>query len=435
MQDWPARLGERIAALPAGQLWLGFSAGLDSSVLLHALAALPQARARGLTALHIHHGLQPQADAWAMQAAQAAAALAVPLRLVRVQVDRASGQGLEAAARAARRAAFLRELPQPVILALAQHRDDQAETLLLRLLHGAGNEGLAGIRPLRRLQHDDPARLLWRPLLDLPRSALLDYARQHALHWVQDPSNADPRHARSRLRHQVLPQLEAAFPGASAALAAAAQRLEQESDALEHQARNLLPGLIRAEDNALDAAALGNLPQALSRRILGLWLDQRGLPRPPAGIWARLYPELLQAGSDTQPLLTWRGARLRRYRTALHADNGQPTPALEPRRWDGLTPLPLPGGLGRLHFDPPLLHPQHFLVRPRQGGETLQLRGHRHALKKLLQDAAVPPWQRPLLPLLFDARGQLCSVAGRWHSDAFSTWLAAHHTRLHLQSD
>ena len=429
-------LSERLAALPPGALWVGFSGGMDSTVLLHRLASLPAARERGLVALHVCHGLHADADAWARRCEAFAASLDVPFQRIDVKVSGIENEGLEAAARRARHAAFAQCLPAPGVLALAHHRDDQVETLLLRLLHGAGHEGLAGMRALRPLRRDETTRWLWRPLLDVPRTMLAEHAREQALDFIHDPSNDDPRHLRNRLRHGVLPVLEAAFPQADARIAAAAQRLREEADALDALAFDLLGQHRDPADGSLACLPLRTSPPALARRLAGAWLDASGLPRPPAGIWTRLLPDLVNVRQDATPVLAWRGVRLRRYRDRLFADAGIP----EPRKdwlleWDGTVPLALPDGSGRLAFEPALPTPLHFCVRPRQGGEILHFHGHHRAVKKLLQDAGLPPWQRDALPLLFDAHGRLLSIAARWNDDGFTEQIARSGTRLLRRCD
>ena len=425
-------LAQALETLPAGALWVGFSGGVDSSVLLHALAAIPLARERGLTVLHVCHGLQPEAAAWAEHAGRFAAALGLPFRRVDVVVSGIAEEGVEAAARRARYAAFAQHLPSPGNLALAHHRDDQVETLLLRLLHGAGHEGLAAMRVLRSLGRND-VRRLWRPLLDRPRAELERYAHDHDLDCIDDPSNLQPVFARNRLRHEVLPTLRAMFPDADARIAASARRLREEADALDLVAINLLDEQLDATEHSLACAAFRTLPPALARRLIGAWIDRLGLPRPPPGIWPRILPELIDARPDAEPVLAWRGARLRRHRDALHADENAPDPVPDwSLPWDGTTPLVLPNRLGTLIFTPPLADPATFVVRLRRGGEMLFLRGHRRRVKTLLQEAGVAPWQRAQLPLLFDATGTLLSIAGRWNSDTFQASLQATHSRLRL---
>lgn len=425
----PGRLlAQRIDALPAGALWVGFSGGLDSTVLLHALAQLPQARARGLTALHVDHGSSALSAQWAAHCREVAARLAVGFLTQRPVIEQVQALGLEAAWRRARHAVFIERLPSPGVLALAQHRDDQVETLLLRLLHGAGSEGLAGMRALRPLRAGERARWLWRPLLELPRAALEDYASAHGLRWVEDPANADPRHARSRLRTAVLPALRAAFPDADARIADAAARLDAESRVLDTAARDLLDAALDARDRSLACAPLRAAPAPLVRRAFGHWLDSLGLPRPPPGVWAVLGEDLLDARQDASPELRWAGARVRRHRDRLHAGSDGAALAPKPAPWNGLQPLPWAGR--SLAFEPLLRAPRAFLVRTRAGGETLALRGRHRSVKKLLQEAGLPPWERACLPLLFDESGALCAIGARWLSDAFAQELRALGVRL-----
>ena len=429
--DWLAALAAGVAALPPGALWAGFSGGLDSSVLLHALAHLPAARERGLVALHVDHGSSEQSAHWAEHCRAFADNLGIETHIAKANVQGIAEYGLEGAWRRARYAAFEEALPEPSVLALAQHRDDQVETLLLRLLHGAGSEGLAAMRVWRPLRNDGN-RYLWRPLLDAPRTALHDYAHTHRLVPIDDPANHDPRHARVRLRQTVLPALREAFPDADARIAAAATRLRWEAQVLREGAVRFIlqhcdtPDPKRA-DASLPGNALAQLPLAMLREVMSYWLDLRGLPRPPAAIWLRIVPELIEAAADAQANLHWRGAQLRRHRGRIHALaplDETPSFVLE---WDGLAPLNLPHGLGALALDPAPAQPQCWQVRSRAGGERIRIAGVNRSLKHVMQEAAVPPWQRGRLPLLFDADGHLLAVGNRWRSDRFNARL------LHLQ--
>lgn len=435
MSELPAILDARLAQLPAGALWVGYSGGLDSTVLLHALAHLPSARGRGLAALHVCHGLHPDAGLWARQAQAFATSLEVPFQSVDVNVSGIAREGVEAAARRARHAAFATVLPSPAVLALAHHRGDQVETLLLRLLHGAGQEGLAAMRELRPLRRDDP-RWLWRPLLDLPRVALAAHAREHHLDFVEDPANAHPDYARNRVRQRIVPAMTSAFAEAEARIAASARRLREEADALDALAGERLRELLDPTDRSLACVPLRSFPVALLRRIVGGWLDHLGLPRPPPDVWTALRPELIDARTDATPVLAWRGARLRRYRGRLHGDDGSDAePGDWSLAWDGRTALTLPAGLGTLALDPAPATASSFLVRNRRGGEVLRWHGHRRELKKLLQHAGLAPWLRQRLPLLFGADGELLAVGTRWHADGFAHWLQEHDTALHLHYD
>jgi len=427
--EWLAALAAELAALPQTTLWVGFSGGLDSTVLLHALASLPQARERGLRALHVDHGSGGHSAHWARHCRAFASRLGIEAQVVRANVRDVAKHGLEGAWRRARHEAFAEALPENSLLALAQHRDDQVETLLLRLLHSAGHEGLAAMRKIRPLRSRDSTRWLWRPLLDVPRSRLREYAQMHGLDCIDDPANHDPRHARTRLRTRVLPALRDAFPDADARIAAAATRLREEADALHEVARQFIQTHRDANDASLPARELVRLPNALRREAVSRWLDELGLPRPPAATWSRIVPELIEAAPDADACLRWNGAQLRRYRDrvfALAPFDESPTFTLD---WDGCAPLRLPQGLGTLHIEPAPSEPQRWQVRNREGGERLRLGGMHRSLKHLMQQAALPPWRRGRVPLLFDTRGELLA-AGEMIGDGLQSWLAARQARL-----
>ncbi|MFT4249068.1 MAG: tRNA lysidine(34) synthetase TilS, partial [Pseudomonas sp.] len=260
----------------ATPVMVGFSGGLDSSVLLHWLACSPAQRARGLSALHVHHGLHPQADAWSRHCAAACAALDVPLRVVRVQVTRDAGEGLEAAARHARHAAFAEHLGHGQRLALAHHRDDQAETFLLRALRASGPDGLAAMT----VQRPFAAGTLWRPLLEVSRVALLDYARRHRLAWIEDPANASLEHDRNFLRHRILPLLRERWPHADAALARSATLSGEAKDLLAIDEATALDALLDPH-GALDLDGLRSRPAPLRARLLRRWVADTGAPALP----------------------------------------------------------------------------------------------------------------------------------------------------------
>lgn len=429
-------LADALADAPATPLCVGLSGGLDSTVLLHALAASPAARHRGLRALNVDHGLHAQSPAWAAHCRALCKRLGVPLHVQPVHVGSSVGSGLEAAAREARYAAFAHVLATGETLVLGHHRDDQVETLLLRLLRGSGTAALAGMARLRPLARGQ----LWRPLLALPRTLLHDYARHAGLQWIEDPANADPRHDRSVLRHELLPRLRARWPGADAALARSARLLGEDGERLHRVDAQLLAGVQGFDPATLSLPAFTALEASERRAVLRAWLKVLVLPPPPAAVIDRIDHELLGARDDAAPCLRWAGAELRRYRESLHAMAPLPNPARGWRlRWDGRDALPLPTGFGtlclegagRAGFGEPVE------VRPRDGGERMQCRtgARRQALKHVLQELGVPPWWRQRLPLLFDRSGELVAagdlvVAPAWQDslgDARLRWASPLH--------
>ena len=308
------RLHAQLNALPQGPLAVAFSGGMDSSVLLHALARSPVARARGLRAIHVDHGLHADSENWATHCREIVTRLDMPLQVISVRVDRAAGTGLEDAARRARHAAFAGELRPGEILALAQHRGDQAETVLLKLLRGAGPEGLGAMRSLRECGKG----YLWRPLLDLPRAALHEYAQVHGLRWIEDPSNAQTHLSRNFLRHEILPRLATQWPQAEAALAHSARWLRAAADYIDTQSAAALVGLRGNEPATLDWRGWLALPDALRDPVLRRWLREAGLDEPAHFHVAELERQL-RAANDRKPCVAFDNTELRRHRNWLHA--------------------------------------------------------------------------------------------------------------------
>lgn len=315
--DLPGQLASFAAArLPdADTVFVGLSGGCDSVVLLHLL--LRAGLAGRLTAIHVHHGLSPNADAWAAFCAAYCQSLDVPLIRRAVCVDRHGGQGLEAAARQARYAAFAEALPAEACLLLAQHRGDQAETVLFNLLRGAGVAGAAAMR-VERVQGS--LRLL-RPLLDVSRSEIEAYARQQGLSWIDDESNADTRYTRNFLRHAALTAINQRFPNAETALARAAAHFAEAADLLDELA---------AQDWQLvadgDMARLPELRQISLPRLKNLlrWrLRVLGWQMPVAARLEEFCRQLMHAAPDRHPELVLPGGKMRLARGRLHWHAGQ----------------------------------------------------------------------------------------------------------------
>ena len=405
-----------LAANAAAQLAIAYSGGLDSSVLLHSVATLSQESAASspldLRVVHVDHGLLANSARWAEHCAAVADALGLSFCAVRVEVDLRAGLGLEAAARKARYAAFQQVLPNGTLLLTAHHQDDQCETLLLKLLRGAGTRGLSGMAPLRKLG----ALLLGRPFLTLAREDLLEYARFHGLAWLDDPSNTDQRYARNRIRHSVLPAMREIAPNVEQVLVALAGQARADRALLEAQAHAALARCQGLDGLTLSLAALEREPAALRAWVLRAWLATYGHFESVQPILS-----MFDAKHDRQPEVRLLGASVRRFQNALYllADCPQwEAGALV--RWDAQAELSLPHGL--LSFDKPV-EKQDFIVRLRQGGERLRLpgRSQHSALKDLFQSLSVPPWERNRVPLLFSGR-ELVAVAGICASAEFVAW-------------
>lgn len=414
-----------IAALPPGPILAAYSGGLDSTALLHALAQCAAARERGLRAVHVDHGISDNSAAWARHCETFALALGVELVVRRVGVSRQPELGLEASARRARYAVIETLISPGEIVALAHHRDDQTETVLLKLLRGAGPEGLGAMRPMRRLG----SGYAWRPLLGLPRAALREYANAYGLNWIGDPSNDDPGIDRNYLRLQVLPRIVARWPEAAASIAQSATWARSAAEFIDGESRRAL-----ARVQGLDPATLRfrdwlDLPEALRDPVMRQWLRGLGLAEPTHYQAAELVRQINEAGEDRQPCVRWPGVEVRRYRDLLYAMRPLQFPPLDWNApFDG-GELKLPLDLGTLRLsgaaaNARLAQPLH--VRFRRGGENLRLagRGPTRELRDLLQESGVPPWQRARLPLLFDADERLVAVADLFVGETAAALLA-----------
>jgi tRNA(Ile)-lysidine synthase len=401
----PARVAARVSRhVRRGQsVCVGFSGGLDSTVLLDLLAGLRAQAGFALRALHVHHGLSPNADRWAEACAAFAAGRGVPLRVERVVVDRASRAGPEAAARAVRRAALARAGTD--FVALAHHRDDQAETVLLQALRGTGVKGLAAMAPARA-----SGGVVWlRPLLEEPREALLAHARSAGLDWVDDESNALADFDRNFLRHEVLPRLAQRFPQFRESLARLARHAAAADGLLDALAAEDMARI--ADAGGLPVEGLAALDEARRANVLRRFLALRGLPMPGESRLAEMARQLVGAREDARVLLRHGGRALARHRGWVVAEE-IPAEAGWEVDWNGERTVPLGPGRGEVRFEEKVgegiardrVCAGRWRFAPRRGGERIRLQaaGRTRTLKNLLQEHAVPAWRRPRLPLLFD---------------------------------
>jgi len=408
----------------SGALCVGFSGGLDSSALLHALAIAVRDHSHyRVRAIHIDHQLHPSSAQWQADCEQAARAAGVACFTKQVSVPLDSGAGTEASARTVRYAAFREFLEDGEALLTAHHADDQLETLLLALVRGAGVHGLAGMPACHAFGRG------WhlRPLLDVPRAEIESWARQVGLRWLDDPSNRDTGFSRNYLRHEVIPVLQKRWPAIVPTAARAAQHLGEAAELLDAMAAADLAAA--SVGQCLSVSALRALDPPRRRNLLRHWLRKCGARSPSTRKLAGLEYDMLAAQDDRLPVVTWDDFEVRRYRDLLYA--GPASPAAPGERtfdWDWRSPLSLGEGLGLLRTEivcgealaraklPASLH-----VGFRRGGEELQLPGHaRHRdLKKLLQEADILPWWRQRIPLI-RVREELIAVADLWIAHEFA---------------
>ena len=405
--------------------WVAFSGGLDSHVLLHALAAARENLAADIGAVHVHHGLQQAANDWELHCAAVCEALGVRFEVLRVNAAASDGASPEAAAREARYAALESWLPSGHFLLTAHHQDDQAETLLLQLLRGSGVNGLAAMPASTVL---GKGRLL-RPLLGYPRDELRQYADEQGLDWIEDPSNTDTGFDRNYLRHQVLPVLKQRWPSAAAALARSAGHCAETADLMQQLAMQDSGMPADVDLQTLSMQRVAELSPPRQRNLLRYWIHQAGGQTPSTAVLARIRHDMLQSREDAEPCVRWGNCEVRRYRDMLYLLE-QSADATEPRElhWMLDEPLSLPGSCGVLHVSETtgqgirlsVARQEGAKVGWRRGGERCHPvgRANRHSLKKLFQERGVPPWERPHIPLIYIG-GELAAVADLWVCEPF----------------
>jgi tRNA(Ile)-lysidine synthase len=414
----PAVGGAGAAPAPsAPPLVIAYSGGPDSTVLLDLACRL---RARGvpafanLLAVHVHHGLQPQADAWAQHCAQHCAARSVAFIERRVHVR--TVRGVEAGARTARYAALAQVAAQhgARFLLTAHNADDRVETFLLQWLRGAGLDGLAGIAEQRELARTGVHLL--RPLLEIPREQIEAYVERNGLAVVIDPSNRDPRFARNALRQQVLPSLARLRSGYRKSTARSMELIAEAAELLQEMAGEGLAACMQdAPPGMLRIDALATLAPARRMLVLRAWLAQAGIESPSRARLREALAQALHARGDARVLIRIGASELRRHRgllcLRLPAAHAAAAPAREQLRWRGEGELAVPswGGVLRfvpadgVGFDPDWLRERPLEVRARTGGERFKPHATRPSkrLKHLYQEAGVPEFERSALPLLW----------------------------------
>jgi tRNA(Ile)-lysidine synthase len=393
-----------LASKAAPSLLLAFSGGVDSCVLLHALVQAKKTLDVNLQVMHVHHGLSPNADAWADFCANTCAGYQVPFACVKVQVEKGAGLGLEAAAREARYQALL--AANADVILLAHHQDDQAETLLLQLLRGAGLKGLSA------MASQDAQRSLLRPLLDISRLEIEAYAQAAQLTWIEDESNLDTQYDRNYCRHEVMPVLKARFPAAGATLARSASHMAEAADLLDELAQ--IDAQICVFEGRIDVACLSALSLPRAKNLFRWWLLSLHFLAPSKERLDDMLKQLSNAGADATIKIVLNKATdtyLRRYQGFAYIETNHPEHATEIAMiWQGEAALTMPDGT-QLVFERKQgeglavdrLGGHKLRIASRQGGERFKpdLARPTRTLKHLLQEANMPPWLRERLPLIY----------------------------------
>ncbi|MGA8884503.1 MAG: tRNA lysidine(34) synthetase TilS [Acinetobacter sp.] len=381
---------------------IGCSGGADSMLLLHLMSLL---RPQNIRAIYIDHQLQPDSAAWGKFVAAACEALHVPCIVQAVQVQAGN---LENQARAARYQAYQQHLLSNEILVLAHHQQDQAETLMLRLLSGAGIQGLAAMR-----QIDQRGQLtIWRPMLNLPREQICQWAAELNVQNIQDPSNSNIHYDRAWCREALWPLLQSRFPKMQQALSRSSHLMQ---DAEQILAEVLAQDMASCgTPHALQLNPLLALPPPRQRQLLSAWMRGQGQYRPPFEMVQRLMHEVIHSKADAQAALHWNGFYYARFAQQLHrlpkaeylaAAHEQAPPQLIQLRQN----QPMQALAGQFLIRPGqqaglslALLERKLTLTQRQGGEKIHLHGRAGAwpLKKAIQQAQIFPWLRHRIQIL-----------------------------------
>lgn len=413
-----------------------FSGGLDSTVLLHVAARIPDIKLR---VIHIHHGLHADADRWSEHCIKVCRELNVELDVIHVEVKKNDGKGIEAAARHSRYQAIAKHIQDDEVLLTAHHRQDQAETLLLRLLRGSGSHGLAAMRALSSAHGFQQVR----PLLSVSKVELQSYANEEKLTWVEDPSNSKTDYDRNFLRQEIMPLLETRWPHAADSFARSAELLTEEHQCLREQSEIFLSQVQGVDQFAISVSALMQYSRAWRAQILRAWTQSLDTPPLPGNALQEIEQSLLPARADATALVHWSGMEITRWRDCLYLSEVQADmPPDWQLGWDGLGEVILPNG-ERWGFEGTGYSPMtgvdiqnhfggNFVVTLRRGGEKIQLenREHHSLVKNCLQELGVPPWERRKLPLICTANGECLAMGDVLRSARFEAFCATQKIRF-----
>ncbi len=417
------------ALSPSGRHLLAFSGGPDSTCLLGLLHR--DGLARDLRVVHVDHGLDPESGQRADRARQIAESLGSACEIHRIEIRRQKRDGgLESAARRRRYACLAAMMRPDEYLLTAHHADDQAETVLLRLLRGAGPEGLAGMRSRRRFAPG----WLGRPLLDWRREQIDAVIAELEVQPLSDPSNLDHSRDRNYLRHRVLPVIADRWPGYRRALARSAERQRNAADAVRRQARRDWESLCRRRDSGevvLDRRGWLDLERAAALEVLRYWCSDLASPPPTARLEA-FHRQCGHAAPDSQPRLAWDHACMHAWADRIWLDVRSWSPPAPTTEWSDPEGVAVPAG-GRLVLQPipDRRAATRWTIGPVASGARLRLEaeGPNRKVTELLRRGGIPPWRRPALPALY-SDGTLRAVATDWLDHELSAWLGARGSRL-----
>ncbi len=413
---------EKILPEKTAKIVIAYSGGVDSHVLLHLCAVHPEYKEK-ITAVYIHHGLLKEADYWQEHCQNTACELGVDFCCLQVVAIPQKRQSPEEAARDARYKALKDLLAENDVLLLAQHREDQLETLLLQLFRGAGVKGLAAMPEKLAFGHG----VMLRPLLRIAKKDIMQYAQQNALQWVEDPSNQRVDYDRNYLRNNVIPLLKERWPAVDKTVSRTAKHCAGADELLQNMADELLDEIVDSSDCTLNLERLMALTQNKRNLLLRKWFELNELKSPSESCLQAIVREVIGARVESDPQVLVQGHLIKRYRGRLYCVDTNTLVKEDVQEWPESTvsiqrangyKLEIVESISGIPIR--LWNNSKVTIRLRAGGEFIKQSGRegRHSLKKLYQETGIPPWQREVIPLIY-LDNQLAAVAGFWIGEEF----------------
>ncbi len=416
------KLIRNLQSIASQHIYIAYSGGIDSHVLLHLCASFDNLKEK-ITAVYINHGLQSEAESWGRHCEKVCSGLGVKYLSLKANAQAAPGESPEEAARNARYSALKPLLAEDDLLLLAQHAEDQLESVLLQLFRGSGLKGLSGMPETMPFGKG----LLLRPLLDISKTEILGYAQNHNLKWIEDPSNKQTHFDRNFLRNDIIPLLKQRWPSLGLTVPRSAAHCANAQSLLASLADKLLVDVFDKNNNTLNISGLKKYPLLQQQLVIRQWFQQLGLRMPSRDFVDRVLVQVVAAREGANPVLSTQVCSIRRYRDELYCLKAtQKIPAFD-LIWHPEEPLlkltdevayqtvKSSSGIPTVKW-----HNSKITVKSRVGGETLSLPGRcgHHSLKNLFQEAGIPPWVRGTIPLFY-LDGKLAAVGEHWVSSEF----------------
>lgn len=403
-------------------IYIAYSGGMDSHVLLHLTSSIAEIKSK-ITAVYVHHGLQIEADQWASHCEAIALALGVNFQCLTVNAQKTAGQSPEEAARDARYGVLKPLLGEYDVLLVGQHREDQLETVLIQLFRGAGVQGLSGMP----LVSNFGAGKKCRPFLDVAKLTILDYAKEHKLSWIEDPSNQCNDFDRNFLRNRIIPELKQRWMGLDKTVSRTARHCAISHHQIEDLAQQLFSKVFNDTDQTLNIMCLLELESDKQHLVIRQWFKHNKLRMPTEKNVRAIINEVVLAKENANPEIKIQKHSIRRYRKKLYCLKKEYELVREGgiwennlmewklNDWQNLVLLDTSEGIPKQLWDN-----SDVMVKYRQGNEKIKLPGRQggYSLKKLFQEKAIPPWERNLIPLIY-INGNLVAIADLWISADF----------------